>query len=200
MNFLAHLALVDGDAPSRIGAILPDLVRGRLPDDLHPRVRAAALHHRRVDAFTDTHPLVATSVTRLRPACGRYSGIVVDVLYDHLLAADFERWHGQPLRPFVDEVYAQFSDNEPLMPSRMRLITQRMIEQDWLGSYVTIQGIAQRLAQMSARFAQRFGREVNLLGAIDTFDVYAPGLRADFDAFYPQLRDAVAQAPPRGVA
>jgi len=194
MNFLAHLALADDDAPSRIGSILPDLVRGRLPDDLHPRVRAGALHHRRVDAFTDTHPLVARSVARLRPACGRYSGIVVDVLYDHLLAADFERWHDQRLRPFVDDVYAQFAANEQLMPPRMRLIAERMIEQDWIGSYATIEGIAARLAQMSARFAHRFGREVSLLGATDSFPEHGPGLREDFDAFYPQLRDAMAES------
>jgi acyl carrier protein phosphodiesterase len=191
MNFLAHLALVGDDAPSRIGSILPDLVRGRLPDDLHPRVHAAALHHRRVDAFTDTHPLAARSVTRLRPTCGRYSAIVVDVLYDHLLAADFPRWHGRALRPFVDEVYWQFAEHMALMPMRMQLITQRMIEQDWLGSYITLDGIEARLAQMAARFERRFNRRVDIMGATRRFDEHGPGLREDFEAFYPQLRAAL---------
>jgi len=191
MNFLAHLLIADADGPSRVGSILPDLARHRDLSDLDPRVIAAAAQHRRVDAFTDTHPVTARSKSRILATHGRFSGILVDVFYDHILAASFERYHDQSLSDFVASVYADFQTHESLMPMRMRLPISRMIEQDWLGSYATVEGIAARLTQMSDRLSRRFNREVRLAEAAADLTAQHDDFANDFHEFFPQLKNHI---------
>ena len=61
------------------------------------------LLHREIDHFTDTHPIFRETVDLIRPL-GRYSGIMVDMYYDYLLASDFERYsNGQSSRQILTQ-------------------------------------------------------------------------------------------------
>lgn len=166
MNFLTHL-LLDHASPGRmIGSILPDLVR---PIDwamLDADVADAARRHRRVDALVDTHPLHLAARARLRGAHGHFAAILVDVFYDHVLAIEFERYAGRSLDGFVTQVYQTFESHGHLMPNPMPTITRRMTEQDWLGSYATLDGMVARLTQMAARFEAKFGRTFDVRRAV----------------------------------
>jgi acyl carrier protein phosphodiesterase len=188
LNFLAHLYLCDGAPQSLIGSIMPDLIRGKLPPELPPPVLAAAHQHRKIDAFTDTHPIVARSKHRFAATQGRYSGILVDVFYDHFLASDWPRWSTEPLDAFIQRVHAAFRTHQHLMPDTMRYPINRMIEQDWLASYATIEGIELALTRLSARLSQRFEREVHLETAIPDLRHHDAALRDDFNAFFPHLK------------
>ena len=189
MTFLAHLYLADDTTYARIGALLPDLVRGPLPDDLHPDIMASVQLHRRIDVLTDTHPIVACSLSRLTRLQRRYHGIIIDMFYDHILARDWSRYHSQNLRLFIDQVYSDLHRNELLMPKAMRPSIQRMLLNDWLGSYSTIQGMIDILEMMSTHMTQRLGRDIQMTSAID--DLVEPDqlLTADFKAFFPALMD-----------
>ncbi|MEX0653089.1 MAG: ACP phosphodiesterase [Phycisphaeraceae bacterium] len=187
MNFLAHLHLADATPASWVGNLLPDLVRGRLPDDLHPDVAAGVRTHRGVDAFTDTHPLVARSKERLRPAHGRFAGILVDVFYDHFLARDWHRFHHAPLQQFTGEVHGAFAAHPHLMPESMRDVVVRMREQDWLCIYAQPAGIELTLRRMSRRFSERLRRRVCLEQAMVDLHAHEQALADDFARFFPQL-------------
>jgi len=188
VNFLAHLLLADATPYARIGALLPDLVRRRHHAELDPRIAAAVNQHHRVDAFTDSHLLVARSVNLLRPRHGRYSAILVDVLYDHLLAADFHRHARQPLQAFVATVYHDLGTHRSLMPEPMRRPIAAMIEHDWLNAYATVDGIAVILAQMSRRLSDRFQRTVTLEDAVEDLREHREELDGHFQVFFPLLR------------
>lgn len=188
MNFLAHLYLSDHTPPGRIGAIWPDLVRRSKVPPPHPAIEAGIHLHRRIDAFTNTHPLFGQSKMRLLARHGRFSGILVDLFYDHVLAAAFEQHHRQPLPEFVAAVYADFRAHEEWMPAAMRAPVTWMIEQNWLGSYATVEGMAVRLAQMSARLSAHFDRAIDLTAATDDLRLHREAFAADFHAFFPQLR------------
>ncbi|MEM7626195.1 MAG: ACP phosphodiesterase [Planctomycetota bacterium] len=196
LNFLAHLFLADEDAGSRVGNLLPDLHRGRLPEGLSPAVMAGVERHRRVDVFTDHHPVFERSRARLRPRHGRYSGVIVDVLYDHALTVRWADYHPQPLSTFIAESYELMKNYPGLIPPRVRAIIHIMSEQDWLGSYVTVDGIALTLRRLSARLRERFNREVDLATAVEELRDQYDGFLADFDAFFPELIAHVA-APGR---
>lgn len=197
MNFLAHLYLADPSPAGWVGNLLPDLVRGKLPRDLHADVAIGVQLHRKVDAFTDTHPLFARSKERLRPRHGIFSGILVDVFYDHYLARDWQQHHHLPLRAYTAEVHHAFRENPHLMPPSVRPILCKMHEQDWLGCYAHIDGIELTLKRMSKRLAQRFDRQITLERAIDDLREHYLDLEEDFRAFFPCLMRYVHRNSPQ---
>ncbi|TAM09197.1 MAG: DUF479 domain-containing protein [Nevskiaceae bacterium] len=102
MNFLAHLWLADVTRTSPAGAILGDIVHGRLealalPTDIALGIRI----HRRVDATTDHHPLSVAWRAHFPPELRRYAGITLDLLCDHVLARDWPRYATAPLAGFA---------------------------------------------------------------------------------------------------
>src|SRR3954452_7349199 len=59
VNYLAPLLLAEQTAESLIGNLAGDFVKGRIGEDVPPKIAEGIRHHRRVDAFTDSHPSVA---------------------------------------------------------------------------------------------------------------------------------------------
>lgn len=196
MNFLAHLHLANATPESAVGNLMPDFVRVRRLDELDPDVREGVLSHRAVDAFVDTHPAYLRSRAMLRDACDHFAPILVDVFNDHLLAMTWADWHEQPLEAFTTGCYRRLAVGAYLMPPRMRRPIAMMIEQDWLGSYATLDGIAARLTQMALRFDQRFGRTFDVACVIEAFSEH----RATFDEQFPRLFNDVLHAFPPCVA
>ncbi len=192
MNFLAHLYVADatlgGGAAVWIGSLLPDLARPHHAlDGLPPRAVAAVHQHRLVDAFTDTHPLVERSKARLRARHGRYTGILVDVFYDHLLAGTWDRYSATPLPQFIAQVHAAFRGHPHWMPPTMRYPVGKLMEEDWLSCYATVAGIELVLRRMSNRLSRRFERTVELHAAMPDLVQHKASLEQDFAAFFPRL-------------
>jgi acyl carrier protein phosphodiesterase len=196
MNFLAHLYLSSPDVEALVGSLLPDLVRRPRPMDLLARVAQACRLHRLVDAFTDTHPSFLTSRQRLSERHGLFSGILVDVFYDHYLARDWARYNTRPLGLFAQHVYESFEANRAIIPTAMLLPVERMIEQNWLEAYATREGIRLTLSRMSRRFSDRFSRAVDLASAADDMVSLDDDLARDFHGFFPQLITYAASAEP----
>jgi len=170
-----------------IGNLLPDMVPGPLNPKLHPDVLAGAYQHRQVDAFTDTHPVFARSRARLRDRHGRYSAILTDVFYDHILSRHWARYHQDPLPGFIKQAHAAMESHVHLMPDPMPTITERMIQQNWLGAYLTLDGMSRVLSMMSKRFSERLGRSVELTDAVDSLQDQREAFAEDFDEFFPLL-------------
>ncbi|MEM1109843.1 MAG: ACP phosphodiesterase [Planctomycetota bacterium] len=194
MNYLAHLVLADDNPASMIGNLLPDLHRGKLPADLDPVVLEGVHRHRRVDAFTDAHPVFERSRERLRPSHGRYAGVTVDVLYDYTLSKQWAAYHAEPRPEFIARAYRQMGEYDRLMPPRMRAIMAMMIREDWLNNYVTVDGIALTLRRMSARLRERFNRDVDLASAVNVLVEQHDGFSQDFAEFFPDLLAYVDKA------
>ncbi|GAB4198027.1 MAG: ACP phosphodiesterase [Phycisphaeraceae bacterium] len=196
MNFLAHLHLAEPTPASYIGNLLPDLTSGPTDPELHPEVLAGVLTHRRVDAFTDAHPVFARTRARLTPLAGRFSGILVDLFYDHVLARYWHRYHRVPLTTFIAQAHQALSARPGLMPTGMWPIIARMIRQNWLGCYDTDEGLTTIVGMMSARFSQRLQRPVDLVPAVRHLPSLRSDIDADFHEFYPQLMAFVDRGTP----
>lgn len=186
MNFLAH-ALLAGERPAdRLGGILGDFVKGPLPAGLPADVAAGVALHRRIDSYADRHPAFRRSRSRVSPARRRYSGIMVDLFYDHFLAHHWERYRTQALASFTAEIYELLGAHGALLPARLAQILPLMRAQDWLSSYRCVGQVACALDRMSTR---RFTRPNGLAGAgADLVAAYA-GFEADFMAFFPDALD-----------
>ena len=193
MNYLAHLHL-GGDQPAQLlGSLYGDFVKGWLSGQWPPEIEAAIGLHRRIDAFTDSHPLLAASRARFPLTRRRYAGILLDVFFDHCLARHWQDYAAEPLAQFSGRVY-QVLLQEPQLPERLALIAPRMAEQDWLSSYHDFAVLQQVLVGMQ----RRLSRPQGLDGALEELERLYDPLLADFREFYPQLQAFAAAR--RGMA
>ena len=193
MNYLAHLHL-GGDQPAQLlGSLYGDFVKGWLSGQWPPEIEAAIGLHRRIDAFTDSHPLLAASRARFPLTRRRYAGILLDVFFDHCLARHWQDYAAEPLAQFSGRVY-QVLLQEPQLPERLARIAPRMAEQDWLGSYRDFAVLQQVLVGMQ----RRLSRPQGLDGALEELERLYDPLLADFREFYPQLQAFAAAR--RGMA
>ncbi|MEE9679661.1 ACP phosphodiesterase [Pseudomonas moraviensis] len=189
MNYLAHLHL-GGQRPGQLlGSLYGDFVKGRLQGQFDAEVEAAIALHRRIDVFTDRHPLVDIALGRFNETRRRYAGIVLDVFFDHCLARDWTLYADRPLEQFTADVYHVLS-RERQLPERLAKIAPHMVANDWLGSYREFEVLEQVLRGISRRLT----RPEELAGAmVELRRLYEP-LSEDFSLFYPQLQDFAVQS------
>lgn len=183
MNYLAHLYLAGNDPDAVIGSLMGDFVKGRVGSGHSPALRHAIMQHRRIDSFTDAHPLVRRSKQRIRPEYRRYAGILVDVFYDHFLATEWRRYAEVPLEEFAGRVYEQINRHFQTLPPRMQLSMRYMVTNDLLGTYRTMDGIARALRGIE----NRLRRPSRLGEAVTELESAYLTLRGDFTEFFPQL-------------
>ena len=181
MNFLAHLFLADhDDAESLIGNLAGDFVKGVLRDRFTPGIRAGIAHHRRVDAFTDSHRAVVEMRHILTPEHGHYARVINDVFIDHFLACSFEEWSGQPLEQFLDHVHALIDPHVDELPGRLRVVYPRMRDDGWLLSYRYIEAVHMALKNMSFRLSRRPHLETAARHLVDSREPLERHFRAFF--------------------
>ncbi|MBF7730420.1 acyl carrier protein phosphodiesterase [Pseudomonas sp. N040] len=188
MNYLAHLHLGGAQPAQLLGSLYGDFVKGWLSGQWPADIEAAIRLHRQIDAYTDSHPLLAASRARFPQARRRYAGILLDLFFDHCLACHWQDYADEPLAHFSRRVYRVLLD-EPQLPGHLALIAPRMAAQDWLGSYREFATLEQVLAGMQ----RRLSRPAGLDGALVELEQLYEPLLADFREFYPQLQEFAAR-------
>jgi len=111
MNFLAHIYLSGDNKDITIGNFIADGIRGNDYKKLPKDIQTGILLHRRIDTFTDAHKIVRQSTKRLHKNYSHYSGVIVDILYDHFLAKNWKKYSDIPLATYVDDFYSLLEDN-----------------------------------------------------------------------------------------
>ena len=195
MNFLAHL-LLSGPiaAPSYadvvLGNFMADAVAGRQLEAYPPAVQAGIRLHRAIDSFTDQHPVVRRSTLRLRAAgYGKYAGVISDMFLDHFLARHFADFSPEPLADFARRQYALLTARQAEMPARVQHMLGYMVHHNWLLGYAETTGLARALGGLSRRASAGSGMETAVEELLRHYAAY----EADFQAFFPLLRDFAAQ-------
>jgi acyl carrier protein phosphodiesterase len=184
MNWLAHIYLSEPTAEFRLGNILPDFAR---PNELHhlpAEIQRGIVCHHRIDAFTDRHPIVRQSICRIPSPHRRFAPILIDLIYDHFLAANWSEFSEVPLATYNAEIYKSFQRLAVQLPESIAEATARMADQDWLTSYTTLPGIELALSRIN----KRFSKPVDLCAGISAIKSNYYALETDFRAFFPELR------------
>ena len=172
MNFLAH-AMLAGDHPALIvGGVIGDWIKGPLPGVLPDDLARGVALHRAIDSFAESQPAFRRSRSRISAARRRYAGVLVDVIYDHLLARNWDAVHHQPLGEYCSEVYSLIKVRMNDLPISSHPALMMMAKEDWLTSYAQIEGIADVLLRMSRRARQPnplANGELEFLSDVDGF-------------------------------
>ena len=197
MNWLAHVFLSDPDVEFRLGNLLADIVRGEELRRMSAAFQRGAQKHKQIDAFTDSHPVVKRSRARVSPEFRRFSGVLVDVFYDHLLATNWNTYSPIVLDAFTAKFYADIESSHIELPSSARVTLDRIIRHDLLGSYRRTEGVERSLRRISAYLSSRWNREFELERGVAALIAHRAGFDADFNEFFPQLRAAVSTGSTR---
>jgi acyl carrier protein phosphodiesterase len=180
MNYLAHLFLAGDSAESLIGNLAGDFVKGPLHEDqFTPGIREGIMRHRRIDAFTDTHPAVAAFRRVLVPDHGHYARVISDVFFDHFLATNFSAYSAESLDQFVHRVFATM-EGQP-RPGRLAAVYPYI--PSWLLSYGEIDSIRVALTNLSRRLSRKPHLEDATHHLIDSHSE----LEGRFQEFFPDV-------------
>ena len=185
MNFLAHIYLSGDNNLLKIGNFMADSIRGNsyleYPDDL----RNGILLHRYIDTFTDAHPIYRKSKHRLHEKYGHYSGVIMDIVYDHFLAKNWRNYSDENLEDYVDNFYKLMDDNFDVLTERVQKMLPTMKTQNWLVSYASLSGLEMILFNMDYRTKHR----VNMQEAIVEVQKFYTEFEEEFTLFFDELQN-----------
>jgi len=183
VNFLAHLFL-SGDAPDLlVGNLMGDFVKGRLDGRFPPGIEQGIFLHRKIDSFAGRNRHFLRSKRRLEKFFGLYRGVLVDLFYDHFLAAHWEDYADVPLSLFISDAWRVLFERKEFLPDRLQRIMPFMFG-EWLPSYRDVSGIAAVLHRMSCFRLKRANR---LAEGAEALSRHYGGLYQDFRNFFPEL-------------
>ena len=183
MNFLAHIYLSGDNNLVTIGNFIADGIRGKKYKDYSKNIQTGILLHREIDTFTDAHKTVRLSTKRLHKNYGHYSGVIVDILYDHFLAKNWKQYSNIPLDEYVDDFYDSLKDNFEILPERIKKMMPYMIADNWLLSYQSIDGITRVLEGMNRRTKNK--SQMNL--AVNELQEFYKEFETEFTDFFAEL-------------
>ncbi len=125
MNYLAHFFLSFEQESVLLGNYMADFALGSSYLKMDLDIQKGVLLHRFIDHFTDTHPSVKKSIERVAQTQGKYAPVVVDVLYDHILAVNWNQYNKLPLSAFAKKTYLQLDRHKQLFPASFQFINEK---------------------------------------------------------------------------
>jgi acyl carrier protein phosphodiesterase len=156
LNYLAHQFLSFKNTDLMIGNFIADSIQGNRFEGLSDDTIKGITLHRKIDSFTDSHPIYLTSKHRFSKDFGKYSGVLMDMIYDHYLAKNFENYSDSSLQEFCNHTYHVLNQNISIFPEPAKRFHGYMIEHNVLFNYSTLQGLETVLTHLNHRIRHRY--------------------------------------------
>ena len=183
MNFLAHIYLSGNNNNIAIGNFISDSIRGNKYKAFPKEIQKGILLHREIDTFTDAHPIFRQSTKRLHKNYSHYSGVIVDIFYDHYLAKNWSKYSDIPLKDYTAHFYKILKEKHDILPLKVQRLMPYMISGNWLLSYANIEGIKKVLEGMNNR--TKYVSKMNL--AVNDLKEYYTEFEVEFTLFFDEL-------------
>jgi len=183
MNFLAHLYLSKNNKNILIGNFIADAVKGKKHNNYPREIQIGILLHREIDNYTDNHPIVKKSMHRLHPRYRHYDGVIIDILYDHFLAKNWNMYSPISLESYAENTYNFLTKNAADFPEKLQKLLPNMIQYNWLVNYASLEGIERVLAGMNRR--TKGVSQMDL--AIEDLNLHYNEFEEDFTNFFKDL-------------
>lgn len=180
MNFLAHLYLSGNDEDLMIGNFIADAVKGKEIENCKSNITKGIQLHRAIDTFTDQHPDFRKSVSLIRSKQGKFSGVVMDIFFDHFLAKNWRKYHDIDLRNFTNDFHQTLEIRKTELPAKIKMMLPILISEDWLYQYQFIEGIQNVCEGMSRRTRFESNMALAHLDLLDNYEV----LESNFNNFF----------------
>ncbi|MBC8374946.1 MAG: DUF479 domain-containing protein [FCB group bacterium] len=156
-----------------------------LPDEVWKGIQL----HRSVDSFTDSHAVVKDLRKQFSPSKRRFSGIVLDVVFDHFLIKHWDKYSSSEFHGFVDHCYEDLWGHRELMPPRMEMVVGWMIKRDWIRSYAELDHVGRALDGLAGRLKLKH----DFHGSIEEVHHHYYLIESGFLEFFPELLQHINQ-------
>lgn len=188
MNFLAHVYLSGENDHIKIGNFMADGIHGKNFDEFPIDVQRGIRLHREIDSFTDFHPVFRQSKHRLHERYGHYSGVIMDIFYDHFLAKNFSKYSEIPLEEFVQNFYNVLDEHFDILTDRFKNILPILKKENWFLLYSSIEGLAHILYMMDRRTKLRSKMQFS----IEELKLFYTEFETEFTLFFAEVEAFVA--------
>jgi acyl carrier protein phosphodiesterase len=184
MNYLAHIFLSGNDDFLKLGNFMADEIKGKSYQSYPNEIQRGILLHRAIDDFTDHHPLVSKGAHRFFKDLGHYNGVVIDMIYDHILAKKWDKYCEIELSVFAEEFYLLLETNHHILPKKISRVVPYMIEHNWLLSYANLEDLRSILKQMN----QKTKHDTKLHKGVEIYLDYQNEFEEEFTRFFEDIR------------
>lgn len=187
MNFLGHSFFKEGSSLFLLGNVCGDFYKGlphtlSLPEEMIEGIK----FHRRLDSLTDSTSAVEKA-KRALSAYGLYSGIIVDIYYDHFLSKNWKLLKGESLELHCEYLYSELSKNVEYIPAKSRTVVDHMIEENWFENYGDLEFIEKTLSRISRRISRENNVDKSIHNLRDNYSFF----QENFFEFWRELEDKI---------
>lgn len=187
MNFLGHLFLSGKDEDLIVGNFIADAVKGNSLNHYPEGIVKGIRLHREIDHFTDHHPVFLASRNRLSPKYRMYSGVIVDIYYDHFLAKNWQDYSNEKLHEVASKAYFLLIRKFSILPPRSKRILPFMITQNWLVGYRDLKSLQRVFNGMARRTNFQSGMENAIKDLEENYLLY----EGEFRQFFPEINNHI---------
>lgn len=177
MNYLAHIYLSFDQEFITLGNVIADFVKGNKYNEYPEEIKKGILIHREIDAYTDKHPIFIQGKRRLSHY-RHFSGVIMDMYYDHFLAKNWSSYSEETLSDFTQKNYKIFLKHDDKIPRNASYLIHYMQKDDWLYNYQFMEGLQRSLTGMSRRFP-----------FLDGIEKATTELKGDYESFEGEFHD-----------
>jgi acyl carrier protein phosphodiesterase len=143
--------------------------------------------HKLIDSFTDQNEDVRVVNKLLHPYVGKYAPVASDVIFDYYLARNWSDFHNLTLEDFCTKTYSIITRQIGTAPLKVKEITHRMIDDNFLQKYTTKEGLRFVFEKMNKR--ARF--EVDFLKTLEAIEKEDKKINQLFLTFFPLMINEV---------
>lgn len=183
LNYLAHSYLSFTHDDRMIGNFIADHVKGNHISKFREGIIEGILLHRKIDAFTDTHPVFLKSKRRLQSKYGKYKGVVIDMYYDHFLASNWCLYSDENIHEFTRKNYMVLMKNYLILPPKTKRLLPFMMRSNWLASYASLNFLKKSFEGIAFRSTFKSGMEHAVMDLKSDYE----GFLGDFRSFFPEI-------------
>jgi len=195
MNWLAHVFLSENQIEHQLGNLLTDPLKAKAWEGASPLILSGIETHKRIDRFTDSHPLVSKSKVRLAKR-GPLKGVALDILYDYYLSIHWEKFAKVERVPFLETFRTQAPLAIVNYPDKAQEVIARVVINRQLSSYISMDGVADAFTRIDKRLTDRTRAKdttTRYLPIIEKENTYLEGA---FLEFFPELMEEIANGLP----
>jgi len=183
VNYLAHFHQAFPDEGLVLGGLQADYLKGPLKGKFPLAIERGVALHRAIDAFTDRHPCQIECKQFFSPSLKRYSGILLDLSFDHFLSLQWQHFNNMELKTFSHEIYKILKSGEHYLCDRSTHMAKHLEHFDILGLYHKWDTVTQTAECIGKRF-KRGNPFINIDAELEAL---YPIIETAFNSYYPDL-------------
>jgi len=186
LNWLAHIFLSKDHVEYQLGNLLADPLKGRAWEGASQNIIDGMKMHSAIDSFTDSHPVVSLSKSRLKER-GYLKGVVIDVLYDHFLTKHWQTFSAVERTEFLCSFYDNALQAIDFYPDKPKQFISGVINSNRLARYGELSDLENAFERIDWRLSLRIKSKDSAVSYMDViYDKYSQ-LERDFLIFFPEL-------------